>query len=348
MAAVLVIAGLWTVLVPQTPMDWFADTTPSSGPEGGKEDGKTDKAAAPVTLAPGELPHDPSFDVVRVSRGGTGVIAGRAAPGATVSILADGVAMADVQADLRGDWALIFDNPLPVGGTRLSLVARMPDRSMMTSEDEVFVSVPAQNGKKGEESFIEPVDEGVVAVRMARDGATHSLILQRPSANADYISDVALDAVDYDAAGAAVLIGRGNGRRDVRIYLDNSFLAVVKAGDDGRWAYALPQPLDEQAHRVRLDQVDDKQNIEARFEIGISLPHAPQAAALKAGYAISESRAPEGRLWHIARKIEDGKGAGEAVAYTLVIGPDRTQIKDIKTVYPGQLPGGVSDSKKKK
>ncbi len=66
----------------------------------------------------------PTFDVVRVAPDGMVVMAGRAAPGATVEILLDDKVLASVQADERGEWAFSPPQPVFVGTHQLTLRAR--------------------------------------------------------------------------------------------------------------------------------------------------------------------------------------------------------------------------------
>ncbi|MCB2122930.1 MAG: peptidoglycan-binding protein, partial [Rhodobacteraceae bacterium] len=53
----------------------------------------------------------PAFDTMRVDADGAALVAGRAAPGAEVSILADGVAVARAVADGAGKFAAFFSLP---------------------------------------------------------------------------------------------------------------------------------------------------------------------------------------------------------------------------------------------
>lgn len=63
----------------------------------------------------------PAFDLVRISAAGDAVIAGRAAPGTTLEILADGQPIGQITADARGEWVFVPEQPLAPGTHRLSL-----------------------------------------------------------------------------------------------------------------------------------------------------------------------------------------------------------------------------------
>jgi len=80
--------------------------------------------AAPSAAAP--APVAPSFDVVRIGPQGDAVIAGRAAPNATVHVLDGGREIGTVTADQRGQWVLLPSAPLPGGANQLSLRAERP------------------------------------------------------------------------------------------------------------------------------------------------------------------------------------------------------------------------------
>ncbi|MBL4612479.1 MAG: hypothetical protein JKY91_01930, partial [Emcibacter sp.] len=49
----------------------------------------------------------PSFDIVRISRNGTGVIAGRAEPNSDISIYAHDKVIGSAVADRNGEWVLL-------------------------------------------------------------------------------------------------------------------------------------------------------------------------------------------------------------------------------------------------
>ncbi len=65
----------------------------------------------------------PSFDVARIGPDGRAVVAGRAAPGAKIVLLDGGKEIAKAEADSRGEWVVILqDPPLAVGQHELRVV----------------------------------------------------------------------------------------------------------------------------------------------------------------------------------------------------------------------------------
>ena len=67
----------------------------------------------------------PQFDVVRVNPRGDAVIAGRAEPGAVVTVSDGGRIIGVVTADERGEWVLVPKEPLPPGSRELTVVQQV-------------------------------------------------------------------------------------------------------------------------------------------------------------------------------------------------------------------------------
>lgn len=84
----------------------------------------------------------PSFDIVRVEPNGDAVIAGRAEPGATVTIMSHDGALAEVVTDNSGAWVAILDEPLAPGDHELWVTAQGDDGKHLESNVAVVMSVP--------------------------------------------------------------------------------------------------------------------------------------------------------------------------------------------------------------
>lgn len=81
------------------------------------------RPAAPTAAAPAATDErKPSIDVARLDPAGSSVIAGLAAPGSDVTVLADGKPIAVVKADANGEWVLVTQHKFP--DTDPSLEAR--------------------------------------------------------------------------------------------------------------------------------------------------------------------------------------------------------------------------------
>lgn len=111
---------------------------------------------APEPAKPAAAPPDaaqssaatPTFDVLRVEPDGSAVIAGKAQPGAKLEILSNGKVVAQTTISGTGDFAAVFDNPLPPGDHEL--VLRSTDASGKATQSEEVATVSVPDGKTGE------------------------------------------------------------------------------------------------------------------------------------------------------------------------------------------------------
>ena len=82
----------------------------------------------------------PAFDVARIERTGDAVIAGRAAPGATVELLRNGESLDQAVADQSGQFVMTPPR-LPGGNYALTLRSREPDGRQTLSKQSVAVAL---------------------------------------------------------------------------------------------------------------------------------------------------------------------------------------------------------------
>jgi nucleoid-associated protein YgaU len=269
----------------------------------------------------------PAFDLVRISRGGTGVIAGRMAPGSKVELLANGKKISEVVADANGEWVMILEEPLEAGSVELNLTARAADGAMAEAENIVVVSVPERENDR----FLERQQNGVVAVLSPKDGEGGSTVLQKPgvAAFAEVGESLSLETVDFGDGGEPVFAGRSLPRVDVRLYLDDTYIGNVRADDTGRWQVPLVAGgLTMGAHSVRLDQVIGDGQVQLRVEQPFETGQPIDPKLASGGVFVR----PGNTLWQIARQLY-----GSGVRYTLIFRENSEQIRDPDMIYPGQI-----------
>ena len=106
-------------------------------------------AAAPA-VPPGADIEDnvPAFDVARIERTGDAVIAGRAAPGATVELLRNGESLDRAVADQTGQFVMTPPR-LPAGNYALTLRSREPDGRQTLSKQSVAVALAEPAASSG-------------------------------------------------------------------------------------------------------------------------------------------------------------------------------------------------------
>ncbi|MCK0069806.1 LysM peptidoglycan-binding domain-containing protein [Kordiimonas laminariae] len=270
----------------------------------------------------------PEFDLVRISRGGTGVIAGRMAPGAQVELYANGRKISEVTADENGEWVMILEEPLEAGSVELNLKAQETGASEVAEADDVVVvSVPEREDNR----FLERSQNGVVAVLTPKDGQGNSTVLQKPgvAAYAEVGESLTLDTIDYGSGGDPVFTGRSLPRVEVRLYLDGRFVGSVRADDSGRWAVPYTNnTLEAGKHIIRLDQTIAEGKVQLRVEQPFETGEPIDASAASGGVLVK----PGNTLWQIARQLY-----GSGFRYTLIFQENSEQILDPDKIYPGQL-----------
>ncbi len=289
----------------------------------------------------------PSFDVVRVEPNGDAVIAGRATPGATVELLRNGEPHDHVVADQSGQFAMVPPQ-LPPGNYDLTLRVKRPDGTEATSKQSVTVALEPRSN-----------DQPMVAL-MTPDKPT--VVLSQPAAPAA-ADTVAVEAVDVEPNGKLHVSGRARPGAAVRLYLNDSFVASLTAGADGRVAVTVNQGVAPGSYRVRLDQVDASSGkVIARAEVPFDAPDTMHTASVPAPTAASgatESGAAQmatarpaagspstvvvpkistvtvsrgDSLWRISHRA-----LGAGTRYAVIYKANQKQIRNPNLIYPGQV-----------
>ncbi len=114
------------------------------------------EAEEPPVAAP--VLEGPKFDVVRIDPFGAAVIAGTAAPGATVVLSADGTPVADAIADGNGKYVALFDLPASADPRALSAKMTTVDGNVVPSSGTVLIAPtkPVQVAEAEPEAAPEP------------------------------------------------------------------------------------------------------------------------------------------------------------------------------------------------
>ncbi len=164
----------------------------------------------------------PVFDVARIGPKGDAVIAGRAAPGASIELLRDGIVHDKAVADRSGEFVIV-PGPLPPGDYSLTLRATQSDGTVLTSKSSVAVSLHAD--KAGEPVAARP--EPKKPASEVASGET------RKSA------EIRIVAVESQGSGNLYVSGQTEPGGTVRLYLNGSYIASATASPAGLVAFAI-------------------------------------------------------------------------------------------------------------
>ncbi|KPP88647.1 MAG: LysM domain [Rhodobacteraceae bacterium HLUCCA08] len=153
----------------------------------------------------------------------------------------------------------------------------------------------------------------------------------------EVLSNVALDAITYDPAGAVELTGRAGQGLYVNIYVDNRPVATRPIDASGAWRSDLPQ-VDRGVYTLRIDEVAGDGAVVSRIETPFRR-EAPEAVAGLAAEIDAEGTAqavttvqPGNTLWAISRERY-----GSGILYVEVFAANSDRIRDPDLIYPGQV-----------
>jgi nucleoid-associated protein YgaU len=332
---------------PRTPGPTLAATTTDADAE----------ALAQVEAVAGsaELPR---FDVVRVAPDGAGLVAGRAEPGARVTVRSGGLALAEAEAGPGGDFVATF-RPAPSEAPQvLTLEADGPD-GPRRSEETVLLLPAGQGGAsapgaaQGAEAVAavgggapgavgsgEPaaVENGAPAA-VAEDEApvVAATAILRPDAEPAEVRRAAegagvrsgrlsLATIDYGEAGLVMLAGYAPAGSRLRVYVDGFAAQEATAGEDSRWQAVL-DALKEGTYTIRVDVLGADGRVESRVETPFRRD-TPAVAAAPGGITVQ----PGNNLWTIARMRY-----GSGVLYTKIFTANADLIEDPNLIFPGQV-----------
>ncbi len=322
----------------QAPSEASTEAGARPGEPASPGEAPSEMAALPETAPPGfeagppgpaAVPA-PSFDVVRIGPKGEAVIAGRAAPGAEVTIYNRGEEIGRVTADARGEWVWMPEEPFSPGSVELSLTVQLPGGGALESESTVVLLLPEVGKDIAGREVTGPSD--ILALKIPKDRSQPTVVLQAPTASGEPApagaAALSLDVVDYDDAGRLVLGGRTVPGARLQVYLDNELLGAAVGDEAGRWRLMPDRTVTPGLYTLRVDRVEADGTVVARIELPFS--RAEALLAFPGGTHVVVQ--PGNSLWRLARR-----SYGRGTQYTVIYQANREQIRDPDLIYPGQI-----------
>ena len=333
--AVLIVAALVVVAIVAWDRFGAPDDAAPTVASGDAPGAATQAAGAPSTAkiatAPVSAPAGtttPSFDVVHISPEGTAVIAGRATPGAEVTVRDGEVVIGKVTADSRGEWVMVPETAIAAGTREFTLSQRTPEGQTAQAGAVVVLDLPEVLASAQPPSATDK-SSGALAVLVPLEGGV-SRVLQVPETGGgiEATGGLSLDTIDYDQAGNFAVAGRGQKGGEVLIYMDNRLIGRSAVGVHSDWRIAPDGTVQPGLHTLRVDQVDESGKLVARIETPFSRAEA-EPLVPGAGFVVVQ---PGNSLWRIARRIYGG-----GMQYVVIYEANSDQIRDPDLIYPGQI-----------
>jgi nucleoid-associated protein YgaU len=339
-----------------------AEAQPAQG--GGAE---KDAAKAETT---GEV--RPSFDIVRVSPGGSTVVAGRAAPGAEVALLSNGQEVARTTANSAGQFVMLPEKQLPIGGQELSLRSNVGNEKPVASDATALVVVPplprpgaqttasvssgraAQAGTSAATSAGAPASvptQQATATPLPQAQSAIPAAAAPPPAEAPVAVLMAPNAVPRVLQGPDGPTASPNGQ---------VALTVVDYDDTGSIRFAGTARPGTTVRAYVDDQAAGDAPVDARGHWGLipKIPVSPGNHRLRAdnlgplGAVLSRMEVPFERVAFAAPDMKEGRvvvqpkqtlwriariAYGQGVRYTVIYKANQDQIRNPDLIYPGQV-----------
>jgi nucleoid-associated protein YgaU len=246
----------------------------------------------------------PTFDVVRVDAQGNAVLAGRAAPGAVVTVKSGTEVIGSATADSLGAFVVLPANPLKPGAQEITLSEKLPNGTVIAGTGSASIDVPAGAGK-------------ALAVLSGPNGSTVV------SGQGPQPGTMGIGTVDYDAKGKAIFSGTAPAGARVKLSLGGHVLGQAVAGSDGRWKLTAGVPAASGTLTLSANNAGTELGpVSAPFELE-TLP-----GALAAGHVVI---APGENLWVFARQAY-----GRGTLYTVIYNANAGQIHNPNLIFPGQ------------
>ena len=353
-------------------LDLTPDADPGSAGSQGPKVATLTPPANDLATPPPAL--SPSFDVVRVERDGSIVVAGRAPPKARVEIVNGTLVIGSAVSGRDGDFAIVVDEPLKPGAYQLKLRSTAPDDAVTESQQVAVVAIPeTKDGEllvlleqPGEPSRLITIPEAVSgkspAVASAQVDAGASTSAEPPVAAPVGRSKVTVEAVEIEGR-KIFLAGIADRGHKVRAYLDDAPLGDTVTSPTGRFLIEAERDVAVGNYMIHVEVLEpDGVKVMAQavvpFErepgtdiaaVAQTTPaSAPNANNMTAeGKVAAASGQPAPKLRNVESAVIIRRGDtlwrishrvyGHGVRYSTIYLANEEKISDPDRIWPGQV-----------
>ncbi len=272
------------------------------------------------------------FDLIRVEKDGSTVIAGQGPGNEIVELIDDSKMLARTTISSTGEFVFVLDEPLEPGTHELFLRVTPKNGSPILSSSFAFVDVPKPKtidpvtvllAEAGKPSKL--LQKPVVEKNIVTATTQFSLALKKPEVEAEdndikkkdvslttqpktivesKLAPVLIEAADVEA-GKIFIAGTGEPRTSVSIYLENEFLGTAKIADNGAFLFEANRELEAGRHNIRADMVKGT-GVDVLARAEVTLVHEPKIVKVEPPKKIKvvEEEKPEPDLETISKPNE--------------------------------------------
>lgn len=277
-----------------------------------------ERAEAPKTDQPEQADEPqkealrPTFDVVRVEKDGSVVMAGQAEAGATVVVRAGKEEIGRAVANENGEWIIQEDHKLDSKEHAIELSAQSPnDGPTLYSKQRLALSLsdpirgeplvalteegkptrilqmptPEMLSQLAETKPDQDAGSSPSAEQLAQPTTTASSEPSTEKAESEsepgpVVGFASVDYEDADQKSMVFINGIATPGSRVAVYVDNDLAGIAVVEASGKWSYADNRELTSGTHQLRADLLDtDSNQVVARAEVSFERDPATIANA---------------------------------------------------------------------
>ncbi len=253
-----------------------------------------------------------SFDVVRITKNGDAVIAGRTRPNEEIMLFDGEIKIANIISDFNGEWVWTSQIPLKPGIKKLLLRSINNKGEEVQSDQTIFVFLNYSEPKKP------------LIMKSSNKGTEQSLLL-----NLEQVSEgIVLDIVEYSPSGSIMLSGRSESDTELTFFLNQKKIGISKTDEWGFWNFKTNKNMEFGKHELRIDLLSRKGALS--FSTYIFKEDLTKIINSLDNEKIIVQ--PGNSLWRIARKT-----LGGGIFYSEIYNKNKVQIKNPDLIFPGQV-----------
>ena len=254
-----------------------------------------------------------TFDIVRISKTGDIVIAGKSEPNQTIELLDGEEIIAEVFSDENGEWIWVSELAINSGIKKFKLQYKNNLNKSSISDQTVIILVDNESNSVPK-----------VARVFSSDVENIDML------NLEKLNDaITLDVLSYSPPGLIILSGRTISNTEIEILKSAEVLGKTKSNEDGVWKFIINK------NDYANEEISIKTTISGETLI-ITYDQAEIQKRFKnTNFEFYDDRiiVQKGNsLWRIARKT-----LGGGIFYTEIYKNNLAKIKNPNIIYPGQV-----------
>ena len=255
-----------------------------------------------------------SFDIIRITKGGDAVMAGRAFPGKNIELFDGDNKIADISSDANGEWVWSSETPLDAGSRSFYIVYVDENGNTITSKNSITVFL--------DKSKI----NNPLVLKSSNEGKNNSEIL-----NLERIDKgITLDVVEFSPKKKLMLSGRSALSDNISIFTNDILIGTTSSNSTGVWKFESKDEFEFDELNLVIKTKHKEKDIEIKTQIfSNQIKNIDDRLQIK-----SVIVKPGNSLWRIARKT-----LGGGTLYTEIYKQNINIIQDPNLIYPGQVFG---------